>query len=446
MVPFKFLKYLQPTRYFSLKRKNGATAFPLLEHLPKEVLDQLDSAETYKSPQAQAYDKSWQALHLGHIFYEESYADFEKIPVVDEYRFIRRYFSKAWVYYVLLLRLISFKNPFKEISGFLSSKTNRLQLSSHTPVISNAEVEGFASKLVEQSPFVSVIIPTLNRYEYLKDVLKDLEKQNYSNFEVIVVDQSVPFQKEFYEQFDLQIHANYQEEKALWLARNNAIKQSKSNYLLLFDDDSRVEPDWIQNHLKTLDFFKADISSGVSISKQGDKIPADYRHFRIADQLDTGNVMIKRDVFKSIGLFDRQFEKQRMGDGEFGLRTFLNGYLSVSNPIAKRLHLKVNSGGLRDMGSWDAFRTKNLWSPRPIPSVLYYFRRYYGASAARLAILRITPISIMPYRFKKNNALKVIGALVVIITLPIIVFQIVKSWNLSGKKLAQGPLIEALDE
>ena len=44
---------------------------------------------------------------------------------------------------------------------------------------------------------VSVVIPTLNRYTYLKDVLEDLEKQDYENFEVIVVDQSEPFQKNF---------------------------------------------------------------------------------------------------------------------------------------------------------------------------------------------------------------------------------------------------------
>ena len=36
--------------------------------------------------------------------------------------------------------------------------------------------------------------------------------------------------------------------------------------LLLFDDDSRIESDWVTNHIKCLDFFNADISSGVSNS------------------------------------------------------------------------------------------------------------------------------------------------------------------------------------
>ena len=205
---------------------------------------------------------------------------------------------------------------------------------------------------------VSVVIPTLNRYTYLKDVLEDLEKQDYENFEVIVVDQSEPFQKEFYDQFDLNIHLIHQEEKALWLARNTAIQKAQGEYILLFDDDSRVDTDWISQHLKALDFFQADLSSGVSISKHGAKVPAQYAYFCISSQVDTGNVLLPKQIFRDIGLFDRQFEKQRMGDGEFGLRAYLAGYKNVSNPYAKRLHLKVGSGGLRQMGSWDGFVLK----------------------------------------------------------------------------------------
>lgn len=169
----------------------------------------------------------------------------------------------------------------------------------------------------------------------------------------------------------------------------------------VFDDDSRVDPDWLTNHILCLDFFQADLSSGVSFSRVGARIPEHYSFFRVSDQLDTGNALIKKEVFKDIGLFDRQFEKQRMGDGEFGLRAFLNGYLNVSNPFARRLHLKVKTGGLRQMGSWDAFRTRKFWAPRPIPSVLYFFRSYFGTVKSKFALLRSVPISVMPYQIKK---------------------------------------------
>ena len=155
-------------------------------------------------------------------------------------------------------------------------------------------------------------------------------------------------------------------------------------------------------------------------------------------------MLIKKEVFKSIGLFDRQFEKQRMGDGEFGLRAHLNGFLNVSNPYAKRLHLKVGTGGLREMGSWDAFRTKKWLSPRPIPSVLYLFRTYFGNIRAKYALIRTIPLSIMPYQFKKNKVLLILGLFVSVIISPIIVLQVLKSWHLSSKKIKQGALIEKL--
>ena len=36
--------------------------------------------------------------------------------------------------------------------------------------------------------------------------------------------------------------------------------------------------------------------------------------------------------------FDKQFEKMRMGDGEFGVRAYLKGYKNISNPNAYRKH------------------------------------------------------------------------------------------------------------
>ena len=437
---FTFLKYLQPANYFGLIRYDQTFAFPKVEALPKAILQQLEKDEGFVSEKAKAYDLSWRALQKGYIDDAETYQSFEQLPLADEYRFIHKYFHPVWCVYVLLLRLFSFKNPFREISAYLKGRKTQRSQYLQSPLLYPA-YENFQSNLIESKPFISIIIPTLNRYTYLKDVLKDLEEQDYSHFEVIVVDQSTPFQTEFYEGWNLDLKAIHQEEKALWLARKRAIQQTKGDYMLLYDDDSRVDPDWISQHLKTLDFFKAEVSSGVSISTSGAEVPQNYSFFRISDQLDTGNVLIKKEIFKTTGLFDRQFEKQRMGDGEFGLRVYLHHFLNVSNPYAKRLHLKVGSGGLREMGSWDAFRTKKWFAPRPIPSVLYLFRKYHGNHQARLALLKTVPPSIIPYKFKKNRFMLLVGAILSVFLLPVIFIQVYKSWKLSSKKLKEGDRI-----
>jgi len=436
---FKFLEYVKPTAYFTLKNKNGVYIYPVYKKLTQDIKNQIHIDTGYQSMLAQELDASYQAVERGYIGDAPKINHIAEIPIADEYRFLKKYFSTFWYIHTFIIRLLSFHNPFKEISAFINAyKTPKFNVAK-SPII-NKEWSSFDSNLMHRAPKVSVIIPTLNRYIYLKDVLEDLEKQDYTNFDVIIVDQSEPFQKEFYSRFNLDLKLIHQTEKALWLARNTAIEISDADYLLFYDDDSRVDSNWISMHLKCLDFFKADISSGISISAIGDKIPEDYSYPKYSSQLDTGNVLIKRAVFNAIGLFDRQFEKQRMGDGEFGLRAYIQGFKNISNPMAKRLHLKVGTGGLREMGLWDGFRPNTWFDPRPIPSVLYLFRKYYGNKMARYSLLIMIPKSLVPYKYKGNKKIELLGYLSLLLLWPLLSIQIIKSWKLATVKLKQGIL------
>lgn len=441
---FSFLKYLQPTRYFTLPNSNGKFIYPIVSEIPCDILSYLKIDNEYNSIIARTYDLSYQAIEKGYVGEVKRIEFIEEIPIVDEYRFTKKYFSAFWYYYIFIIRLFTLNNPFEEINGFIKSfKVSRSLISKNA--LTYSEWNSFDSKSLKTHPKVSVIIPTLNRYKYLKDVLKDLENQAYQNFDVIIIDQSEPFKKKFYDNFNLDIKLIHQKEKALWLARNKAIEFSDADYLLLFDDDSRVDINWISNHLKCLDFFDADISSGVSISTVGARVPNNYSFFKYSEQLDTGNVLIKRDVFKAIGLFDRQYEKQRMGDGEYGLRAYLYGFVNISNPYSKRLHLKVDSGGLRQMGSWDGFRPKKWFSPRPIPSVLYQFRKYYGNKMTVFNLLKSIPPSVIPYKHKGKKSFIVLAFISMIMIWPIILCQVGRSWSLASKKLKQGAIIKYID-
>ena len=434
---FNFLKYLKPTWYYNLKPEKDFGYFPSIITLQKNEIPFLIDVN-YKSDVASERDVAWTAFQEGYI--NKNFQDGINVwknvtlPIHDEYVFLRKNFHAAWVFYVLCIRLLTFKNPFLEIPSFFRTRfVARKHYSNHN--FNTIEYENFQSNLLIEQPFISVIIPTLNRYQYLKDVLIDLEKQVYKNFEVIIVDQSDDFNEDFYSNWKLRLTFWQQKEKALWKARNEAIKFSKANYILLYDDDSLIDQNWIVEHLKALDFFNADISSGVSISKVGDKIPAHYSYFRWSEQLDTGNVLIKKQVFDKIGLFDLKFEKQRMGDGEFGLRAYLNGFKNISNYKAKRIHLKVNQGGLRHVGSWDAWRPNALFGPRPVPSVLYLSRKYFGKHLTRFYIINAIIPSIVPYKFKKSKFLKCIAVFFIPFYLPLICFQVFKSWRKSSKML-----------
>lgn len=439
---FHFLKYLYPTHYFQLFRKNGTSIFPIVGKLPKDIFEQLEVDYSFECEAARNYDLSWQAIHKGYIGETETYRNFETLPIGDEYRFIRKYFHKAWAFYVLMLRILSLKNPILEIAAYRKTSSVKRSLYQNNPIIYQ-DWKTFGSKLLQENCLVSVIIPTLNRYEYLKDILSDFEKQTYNNFEVWIIDQSKPFQPEYCKEFNLNIHHIQQEEAALWLARNTAIQKSSGKFIALSEDDVRINPDWIENHIKALDFFEADISAGV-FYPLGSSIPKERSFFSISSQFATGNAMLYKDVFKESGLFDTQFEKQRMGDGEFGLRAYLRGFKSISNPYASCIDIKAGTGGLREMGSWDAFRPKNLLSPRPIPSVLYFYRKYFGFDRSILALLKSVPASIIPYRYKKNKKFLIVGVIFSIILFPFVLLQVIISWRLATKKLKEGERIAML--
>lgn len=437
---FNFLTYLKPIWYFNRRPGKDWCYFPTRQQLQKVSLN-LTEDTGYTSGLSRERDLAWTAFQSGFISTNGDIGiDVWKqtsLPVEDEYRFLKKNFHPGWVLYVLILRLFTCHNPFKELKGYWKNRNVR-RIEYTSKVFVHDMLSDFKSSMLDDSPFISVVIPTLNRYEYLYDVLEDLVSQNYKNFEVIIVDQSNPFKPDFYEGWDLTIRHWYQEERALWKARNEAIKSSHAEWVLLYDDDSRVGPDWIENHHKAIDYFQADISSGVSLSVLGDTIPKHYSYFRWSDQLDTGNVLIKKSVFEQVGYFDRQFEKQRMGDGEFGLRCYLHGLRNISNPLAKRIHLKVEQGGLRQMGSWDGWRPKKLFGPRPVPSVLYLSRKYFGSRLTFYNIFVSILPSLVPYKWKSNKFLKILSFLMLPLLLPLVFFQVLKSWNQSSVKLQEG--------
>jgi GT2 family glycosyltransferase len=442
---FSFNNYIAPAFYFNLQ-PNGFNPY-CVDYYKLSVAEQelIDFDSNFKIVSSAQMDAAYQAFQKG-IIKDESFSmdsPFVVTNVYDNYRFVKKYFHPFWIYYIFFIRLLTLKNPLVELVGFVKSFSVK-RINVFEKIYNYSDFEKFQSNLLVEEPFVSIIIPTLNRYVYLKDVLKDLENQTFKKFEVLVYDQSTPFQSDFYKGWNLDLKVVQQDEKALWLARNSAIQNSKGEFILLYDDDSLVDEYWIENHIKCIDFFNAEISSGVSIAVVGSKIPQHYSFFRWSDQLDTGNVMIKKEVFRSIGLFDRQFEKQRQGDGEFGLRAYLAGFRNISNPLAKRVHLKVKDGGLREMGSWDAYRPKKIFAPRPIPSVLYLVRKYFGRNAALLNILFNTIPSLVPYRFKRNRFIHLIGIILTICFLPFVIFTVVKSWRISTNMLKEGSKIEKL--
>lgn len=442
---FYFYRYVQPIWYLNLQSKSSIPYWIDYGKLPADEQAIIDVDQAYVSEDARLRDAAYQAWQKGILCTDRTKGlplPFGSLPIKDEYRFISRYFNPVWSFYVLMIRLLSFRNPFIELHSFFNTR-NVKRVNIFKQIKERNYYGSFASTLVKEAPKVSIVLPTLNRYSYLRDILNDLEKQTYKNFEVIIIDQSFPFQKEFYKDFGFTLKVIHQQNPGLWTARNRGVRESSGSFIAFTEDDVRVNPDWLTQHLRCMEYFSCDISAGIFFL-QNTNLPKHKSFFRWAEQFASGNALVKREVFEKVGLFDLQFERMRMGDGEFGLRCYLNGVESVSNPVAYCLDVKAAEGGLRQMGSWDGFRPTNWFAPRPIPSVLYLTRRYFGNRLAILDLCIKVPASIIPHRYKNRPILLLLASMVAFLLFPLVLSQVIRSWKLSTKMIGIGAKVELL--
>jgi glycosyltransferase involved in cell wall biosynthesis len=98
-------------------------------------------------------------------------------------------------------------------------------------------------------PFASVIIITRNRPIILADCLDHLARQNYTNFETIVVDSS-----DNYETSDLIALWPSVQYLSIWAGRNNmpaarnlGLSRARGEIVAFIDDDAMVYPGWLEN-------------------------------------------------------------------------------------------------------------------------------------------------------------------------------------------------------
>lgn len=95
-----------------------------------------------------------------------------------------------------------------------------------------------------KKPYFSIIIPTLNEAKYLPKLLKDLQKQTYKDFEVLVVDgqsedQTVKKAQSFNSLNPKVINSP---KRHVSFQRNLGAKNAQGEVLIFFDADNQIPP------------------------------------------------------------------------------------------------------------------------------------------------------------------------------------------------------------
>ena len=102
---------------------------------------------------------------------------------------------------------------------------------------------------------IGVIIPTYNRSEILLSCIRHLERQTWTDFEVIIVDDgSTDFTPRLLEEYQrrtpLHLHCIRQDNSKQARARNTAISALHAPVCLMIGDDIFASPDLVSRHLE----------------------------------------------------------------------------------------------------------------------------------------------------------------------------------------------------
>jgi glycosyltransferase involved in cell wall biosynthesis len=163
---------------------------------------------------------------------------------------------------------------------------------------------------------VSVIIPTYNRADLLEQAIRSVLAQTCTDYEIIVVDDGSTddIQHVVMCVNDARVRYERLPHGGVSKARNHGIRTARGQYIAFLDSDDAFMPDKLQ---KQLAFFEQHPDVGMIYTgytsvdedlKMLREHPAplytDYRPMLTSCTIATPTVMVRRDVFERVGMFD----------------------------------------------------------------------------------------------------------------------------------------------
>jgi glycosyltransferase involved in cell wall biosynthesis len=268
------------------------------------------------------------------------------LPFEDELRFCFYRFGRFWSQYAALRAILSRNVTLAKVAR--AWKVFREKQSRDPSPLTHDRLTSVRHNSLK-SARVSVLIPTLDRYPYLRNLLSQLRCQTVPAHEIIIVDQTNRERRELLlaaDFGDLPLRVIYQDEPGQCSSRNSGLQVATGDYILFVDDDDEVPPSLIESHLKNLEDYSADVSSGVAEEVGG--VPERVIHMTSAsDVFPTNNTLIRRGVLLQSGLFDLAYNRGQRADGDLGMRVYLSGASMILDSRLSVLHHHAPSGGLR---------------------------------------------------------------------------------------------------
>jgi len=253
---------------------------------------------------------------------------------------------------------------------------------------------------------VSIIMPIYNREEYLEEAIRSILSQNYSNFELIIIDDgsidnSLNIAGKFARK-DRRIRIIYLEEhRGIAIARNEGLKRARGEFIAQFDSDDVMLPDAIKSRVEFLNSNpEVNLVFGKVhkfIDRKGNQIENDYferiQHFYRMEKnynfyekvkrlefwipAGTQTCMFRRNLFFRIGYHEENLIHG--SDKEYFFRILREANISyLDTPlILYRMHDSNISGMLDKKTEEWLTRPENNTEHRYLNELLRNYRREF---------------------------------------------------------------------
>jgi|GEM_PF-1109319 glycosyltransferase involved in cell wall biosynthesis/polysaccharide pyruvyl transferase WcaK-like protein len=242
----------------------------------------------------------------------------EDLEMVEDYHLYLQAAEKGYKFHQVEEPLVMHRLHGEQISSVRSEEMAEI----HRSLVDSVREK----KEKVSDPLVSVIVPTYNRPDMLKEALTSVLSQTYQNFEVIVVNDAGDDVKDVIDSLNKEgkiIYLQHKENRGLSAARNTGIKAAKGKYIAYLDDDDIYYP----NHLETLVNFleNSDYKAAYTDSYHafqewitdryvtvGKKVifshDFDRQKLLISNYIPVLNVVHRKDIIEIAGLFDETLD------------------------------------------------------------------------------------------------------------------------------------------
>lgn len=261
-------------------------------------------------------------------------------------------------------------------------------------------------------PTISVIVPTCNRVSLALECVRSILDNDYTDFELIVVDQPSDdtLETELCRRFPHESRLHYVciEQRAASAARNAGIRRARGEILVFADDDVEVAPGWLRAYVETFAALEPQAAMVMGrldprwmaprptwLGKEREYLLGIYAKgdtmapIPESDLPISANLAFSRRIADEVGVFDERLgysysRRYSMIGGEdslLGLRVKKAGYPIYYQPAAQAWH-KIG---------------KNKLTRR------YFLRRHYWEGVTLLSVLYLSG------SIKQEDALSVVG-------------------------------------